>query len=58
MKKLSTKLILAALGGVLLATELNTLLGPKIQAVNPYILIGGGIIVLLIVKGKLGLKLF
>ena len=58
MRKVGTKLVLAALGGVLVATGLNTLLGPKIQAMNPYILIGGGIIVLLIVKGKLGLKLF
>lgn len=57
MRDVTTKIVGGVVAGMMLAVGLSAILGPTLQQLNPYILIGGGLVLMLIANKKLpGMK--
>jgi len=53
--KKATQLLLGALGGSLMAMGLSQVVGARVQDLNPILLVGGGLLLLLVLSGQIKL---
>jgi len=51
--KKATQLLLGALGGSLMAMGLSQVVESRVQDLNPILLVGGGLLLLLVLSGQI-----